>query len=238
MWRYHPPTMGRRERRLGTRGRRVAFCLVLGVVIGPGWGVGMGALAAPDAPETEPLVVFLGDSLTAGLGLSETEAFPALVGGLLRDHDLKIRIVNAGISGDTTAGGLGRLGWLLRQEPTVLVVGLGANDGLRGLPLDATEENLRRIVSGARSAGARVLLLGMKIPPSYGRDYAEGFAAVYPAIATDLEVALVPFLLEGVAADPVLNQGDGIHPNAAGHRRMAELVAPHLEGLLQPPRRP
>lgn len=177
-------------------------------------------------------MVFLGDSLTAGYGVSQAEAFPALVGEALAADGVPVRVVNAGVSGDTTAGGLRRLDWVLSQRPEVLVVGLGANDGLRGQPLDEIEGNLRKIVERARGAGSRVLLLGMKLPPSYGLPYAGGFAALYRRLADRLDVPLVPFLLEGVAGDARLNQDDGIHPNARGQRVVAENVLPHLRRLL------
>ena len=188
------------------------------------------AAAAPVA--AAPLVVFLGDSLTAGLGLDEGQAYPALLDRQLREEGRPARVINAGVSGDTTAGGLSRLGWLLRQHPDLVVVGLGANDGLRGLPLDATERNLRAIVRRCRAAGARVLLLGMQIPPNYGPDYTGGFRAMYPRIAGDLDVPLVPFLLAGVGGVRDLNQADGIHPTAAGQEKVADNVTPYLEKLL------
>lgn len=180
-----------------------------------------------------PLVVFLGDSLTAGFGLSEQEAFPARVEARLRQRGIPLRVVNAGVSGDTSAGGLRRLDWILRQEPEVVVVGLGANDALRGQPLEATESNLKEIVSAIRESGGRVLLLGMRIPTNYGPDYAEEFAVLYARVARDMDVPFVPFLLEGVGGVPELNLPDGIHPNAAGHRKIAETVADRLHPLLQ-----
>lgn len=185
-----------------------------------------------DPVEGAPLVVYLGDSLAAGLGLAAEEAFPALVEGLLRREGIGIRTVNAGVSGDTTAGGLSRLNWLLRQAPDVVVVELGANDGLRGLEPEMTERNLRQIVQQSRAAGARVLLVGMKVPPNYGGDYARQFEEVYPRLAAELGVALMPFLLEGVAGDPALNLGDGIHPNAAGQQRVAANIVPYLKAIL------
>jgi acyl-CoA thioesterase-1 len=195
--------------------------------------VGSASGAAAASPEAAPLVVFLGDSLTAGLGLAEAEAFPALVGAELREEGFAVRVVNAGVSGDTTAGGLARLDWLLAQGPAVVVVGLGANDGLRGLPLEATEANLREIVRRSREAGARVVLLGMRIPLSYGLDYAGRFERLYEEVADDLDVPLVPFLLDGVAARPALNLPDRIHPNARGHARIAETVYPYVEEELE-----
>jgi acyl-CoA thioesterase I len=192
-------------------------------------------VAAPAAAPAQraPLVVFLGDSLTAGLGLDEDQAFPAVVEREIREEGIAIRAVNAGVSGDTSAGGLSRLSWLLGQRPAVVVVGLGANDGMRALPVEETEKNLREIVRRAQAAGARVLLLGMRIPPNYGPDYAGRFEAMYPRIAEDLEVPLVPFLLEGVGGIRSLNQEDGIHPTAEGQEVLAETVQPYLEKVLQ-----
>ena len=175
-----------------------------------------------------PLVVFLGDSLTAGYGLSEEEAFPALVAERLGERGIAARVVNAGVSGDTTAGGLSRLPWLLRQDPAVVVVALGGNDGLRGLPLSQTEENLRRILLGCKEAGARVILAGMMIPPNYGPEYFDGFRDLFPRLAREQEVPLIPFLLEGVAAEPHLNLPDGIHPTAEGQEQVAGNVLPFV----------
>jgi acyl-CoA thioesterase-1 len=190
---------------------------------------GVAASGSRSSADEPPLVLFLGDSLTAGYGLAEGQAFPALVGRELADEGVEARVVNAGVSGDTTAGGLARLDWVLSQGPDVVVVGLGGNDGLRGLDLAATEENLREIVRRSRDTGARVILLGMKIPPNYGLDYAGRFEEMYEEIADDLDVALVPFLLEGVAAKPTLNLPDRIHPNARGHQVVAETVYPYVE---------
>lgn len=188
--------------------------------------------ATASAPDPA-IVVFLGDSLTAGYGLAAEEAFPARVEAELVAAGFDVRVVNAGVSGDTSAGGLARLDWLLSQAPDVVVVGLGGNDGLRGLPLDATEANLRAIVRRSREDGARVVLLGMKIPPNYGFDYAGRFERMYREVADDLDVPLVPFLLEGVAARPALNLPDRIHPNARGHGIIADLVYPYVEEELE-----
>jgi acyl-CoA thioesterase I len=193
------------------------------------------AAPAPAAAAGKPLVIFLGDSLTAGLGLAEEQAYPALLERRLAGEGRPVRVINAGVSGDTTAGGLARLDWLLDQKPDLMVVGLGANDGLRGLPLTETEKNLREIVRRCRAAGARVLLLGMKIPPNYGPDYAGGFAALYPRIARDLHVPLVPFLLQGVGGVAELNQADGIHPTAEGQEKVADTVLPYLTTALGAP---
>lgn len=179
-----------------------------------------------------PLVAFLGDSLTAGLGLPLDQAYPALLGQKMKQLGAPIRVLNAGVSGDTSAGGLRRLSWILAQRPAVVVVELGANDALRAQPPEEIERNLREIVSRARAAGARVLLVGMQIPPNYGPDYTGRFAAIYPRLARELDVALVPFLLSGVGGVSDLNQADGIHPTAEGHERVAATVAPYLLQLL------
>jgi acyl-CoA thioesterase-1 len=189
--------------------------------------------AAPTTHPDPPLVAFLGDSLTAGLGLEAEEAYPARVQTLLEQRGRWIRIVNAGVSGDTSSGALARLDWVLRLKPSILVVAIGANDGLRGQPLEALERNLREIVSRARAQGITVLLAGQRLPTSYGRDYANRFAALYERVAKEEQVAWIPFLLEGVAMVPELNLPDGIHPNAAGHARIAERVAAALEPLLE-----
>ena len=190
----------------------------------------------PGTVARPPVVVFLGDSLTAGLGLEEAEAYPALLGTRLAAQGQPIRVINAGVSGDTTAGGLRRLDWLLRQKPDIVVVGLGANDALRGAAPEEIERNLREILSRSRAAGAQVLLLGMMIPPNYGPDYARRFSDLYPRIAKDMGVPLVPFLLKGVGGVPELNQADGIHPTAVGHEKVADNVYPYLRDLLAAPR--
>lgn len=188
--------------------------------------------ANPSQESRGPLVVFLGDSLTAGLELEEHEAYPARVRELLRERGLEIRVVNAGVSGDTSAGARARLDWVLRLDPAILVLAIGANDGLRGQSLESLEANLRAILRRARERGVPVLLAGQRLPTSYGRDYAEGFAAIYPRLAHEEGAHFLPFLLEGVAMVPERNLPDGIHPNAEGHRHMAFRVAAALEPLL------
>jgi acyl-CoA thioesterase I len=196
------------------------------------------AVSAPAAAPARPLVVFLGDSLTAGLGLPADQAYPSLLERTLAGDGLPARVVNAGVSGDTTAGGLRRLPWLLAQHPAVVVVGLGGNDGLRGAAPGDIEGNLRQIVARTRQAGAKVLLLGMQLPPNYGPDYTQAFKAIYPRIAHELKVPLVPFLLSGVGGIADLNQADGIHPTARGQQKVAANVRPYLEELLRQGRAP
>jgi acyl-CoA thioesterase-1 len=193
--------------------------------------VGLAALAASAPVEAEDrVIVALGDSLTAGWGVAPDEAYPALLEARLRREGFPYRVINAGVSGDTTAGGLHRLDWVLRSRPEIAIVGLGANDGLRGQPIAEMRGNLTRIVDRLRAAEVKVLLAGMRMPPNYG-EYAQQFAAAFPLVG-QRATAFVPFLLDGVAADPRLNQADGIHPNAAGHRVIADRLWPHLLPLL------
>jgi len=202
----------------------------------PSGGLAASPAAAPaDAGRERPVVLFLGDSLTAGYGLTAEEAFPALIQQRIDAAQLDYRVVNAGVSGDTSAGGRRRLGWLLRQPVAVLVLELGANDMLRGQSLEALGDNLRAIIADTRAAypDVRTLIAGMRAPPNLGRRYVDGFAAVYPAVARETGSALIPFVLEGVAARADLNQSDGIHPTAAGHRIVADTVWRSLEPLLR-----
>ena len=181
----------------------------------------------------ERVIVALGDSLTAGLGVAPDQAYPALLQARLQREGHAYRVVNAGVSGDTSAGGRRRVDWVLRSKPDVVIVALGANDGLRGLPVDQLRENLEAIVKRLQAAGARVLLVGMRVPPNYGNDYGRAFTAVFPAVARRTGAALVPFLLDGVAGDPRLNQADGVHPTAEGQRIIASVLWPYLQPLLR-----
>jgi acyl-CoA thioesterase-1 len=175
-------------------------------------------------------VVILGDSLTAGLGLPAEQSYPTLLQKDIDNAGLHYDIVNAGVSGDTSAGGLSRLDWSLAGEVRVLVVALGGNDGLRGLPAAELRQNLATIIERAQSRGITVVLAGMEAPPNYGRDYIVSFHQVFPALARQYRVAFVPFLLQGVAGDQALNQRDGIHPTAKG----AQIVAANVWMVLGP----
>lgn len=190
--------------------------------------------AAPVPAPAGPRIVFLGDSLTAGYGLTPAEAYPALVERRLRERGLDFAVVNAGVSGDTTAGGLRRLEWSLQGDVRVLVIALGGNDGLRGLPPAELERNLAAMIERARGRGVQVLLAGMEAPPNFGPDYTSEFRAVYAELAAEYGIRLIPFFLEGVAGVPALNLPDGIHPNAAGQERVADLVWRELETMLAP----
>ena len=180
----------------------------------------------------ERVIVALGDSLTAGLGVAADEAYPARLEARLAREGYGYRVVNAGVSGDTTAGGLRRVDWVLRAKPEIVIVALGANDGLRAQSPQAMRENLATIVRRLQAAGARVLLAGMRLPPNYGAQYTKEFQAVFPEVARSTGVAFMPFLLDGVAADPRLNQPDGIHPTAAGQQVIADRLWPYLRPLL------
>ena len=180
----------------------------------------------------ERVIVALGDSLTAGLGVAVDEAYPARLEARLAREGYAYRVVNAGVSGDTTAGGLRRVDWVLRARPEIVIVALGANDGLRAQSPQAMRENLVAIVKRVQAAGARVLLAGMRLPPNYGAEYTREFQAVFPEVARSAGVAFMPFLLDGVAADPRLNQPDGIHPTAAGYQVIADRLWPYLRPLL------
>lgn len=184
----------------------------------------------PTPVATRRRIVALGDSLTAGLGLSPDQAYPALLQQRLKSEGLDFEVVNAGVSGDTSAGGLQRLDWALQGDVRILIVALGGNDGLRGLPADALKKNLSEIVERAQARNVRVILAGMEAPPNYGRDYIVSFHKVYPAVAAHYEIPFVPFLLQNVAGSSELNQPDGIHPTAAG----ARIVADNVWAVLKP----
>jgi acyl-CoA thioesterase I len=175
-------------------------------------------------------IVVLGDSLTAGLGLPVEQSYPSLLQQRLNKEGFPLEVVNAGVSGDTSAGGLSRLDWALEGNVKVLIVALGGNDGLRGLPVEQLKGNLAQIIERAQARGIRVILAGMEAPPNYGRDYIVAFHKVYPALAQQYKVPLVRFLLEGVAGSQTLNQPDGIHPTAEG----ARIVADHVWSVLKP----
>ena len=179
-------------------------------------------------------ILFLGDSLTAGRGVEESQAFPALIQEKIREKNLPFEVVNAGLSGDTSAGGLSRLDWILQRPIDVLVLELGANDGLRGLPVAAMKRNLQSIIDRvkAKNPQVKIVIAGMEIPPNYGANYAADFRAAFPELAAKNHAALIPFLLEGVGGHLDLNQADHIHPTAAGHKIVAENVWRVLEPLL------
>jgi acyl-CoA thioesterase-1 len=214
-------------RRLVVTGGRVLVAAILANAVMPL------SKAAEPTPKT---IIFFGDSLTAGYGLDDpaTEAYPALIEQKIESAHLPYRVVNAGLSGETTAGGLRRVDWILRQPVDIFVLALGGNDGLRGIEPAVTRASLQGIIDRvrAKNPAAKIVLAGMMIPPSMGQDYARDFAAVYPALAKQNATTFVPFLLEGVGGSEELNQADRIHPTAKGHAILAETVWKILRPLL------
>lgn len=186
------------------------------------------------APVFGGTILFLGDSLTAGLGVQREQAYPALIQEKVHEKNLPFDVINAGLSGDTSAGGLARLDWVLQKKIDVLVLALGANDGMRGLPVAQMKANLQSIIDRvkAKNPAVKVVIAGMEIPPNFGRDYATSFAEVFADLAKQNNAALIPFLLEGVGGQVNLNQPDHIHPTAAGHEAVANNVWLVLEPLL------
>lgn len=182
-------------------------------------------------PEERVIVAF-GDSLTAGLGVPPEETYPARLQEKLALSGYRYRVINAGVSGDTTAGGVRRVDWVLKSKPDLVIVELGANDGLRGLDLKETRANLAQIIQRLQSTGTQVVLAGMKLPPNYGADYTLAFQTMYADLAKESGISLIPFFLEGVAAQAGLNQADGIHPTGRGYVVVVDTIFHVLEPLL------
>ncbi len=193
--------------------------------------VAMLFVQAQPAPKT---ILFFGDSLTAGYGLSVEEAFPALIEKEFNKGTLKVKVINAGLSGETSAGGFARLDWVLKQPIDIFVLELGANDGLRGLPLDQTRKNLQGIIDKVRIKypKAKIVMAGMMVPPNMGNQYTKEFKSIYPDLAKKNNAKLMPFILEGVGGDEKLNQADGIHPTVKGHQIIAKNLGAILLTLL------
>lgn len=187
------------------------------------------------AVESRPAVVFFGDSLTAGFGVDPDNAYPSLLAERVRLAGLDVDVVNAGVSGDTTAAGARRVAWVLRRSVAVFVLALGGNDGLRGVPPAETERNLQSIVDTVRRVQptARIILAGMQAPPNMGPEFTQEFREIFPRVAERNGLVLMPFLLEGVGGVPEFNQADGIHPNPEGHRHIAEILWPVLEPVIR-----
>lgn len=182
-----------------------------------------------NAADGQTTILFLGDSLTAGYGVEKDEAYPSRLEDLLREKGINdVKLINAGISGSTTASGLSRLKWYQRAKPDLLFLALGANDGLRGLSLEAMEKNLNDIIEAAKAEGMTVILAGMEIPPNYGEEYTRQFREVFQTLSHKHAISLMPFLLREVGGIPHLNQSDGIHPNLQGHRIIADNVLPYI----------
>ena len=202
--------------------------LFLALIVGVYFVVGVGAANA-----NEKVVLALGDSLTAGFGLTTSSGFVVQLETRLILSGVNARVIDGGVSGDTSAGGLARLDWLFVDTPDLVIVELGANDGLRGLDPTATMANLEAIVLRVKERGAKVLLSGMQAPPNMGEEYAREFNSIYEALARKYKIVLFPFFLEGVAAQPHLNQIDGIHPNADGVKLIVEKILPFVTALLE-----
>ena len=190
------------------------------------------ARASSSTPDTRPRIVAFGDSLTAGLGVSAEESYPAQLQRRLDVLGYTYRVINAGVSGDTTAGGLRRVSWILTNKPDLVILELGANDGLRGLSVDQTQHNLRDIIQRLRGAGVGIVLAGMKLPPNYGQDYTMRFEAMYRTVAREQQVPFIPFFLEGVGGSSSLNQADGIHPTGEGYKVVVENLLKTLIPIL------
>ena len=187
----------------------------------------------PTAPGGPPVIVALGDSLTAGLGIPREDAYPAVLQRKLRDAGIPFEVMNAGVSGDTSADGLRRASWALEGDVRLLILALGANDGLRGLPPTQMKENLQSIIHRARQRAIPVLLVGMEAPPNFGEQYTAAFRQVFRDLARENKITLVPFLLESVAGVPDLNQADGIHPTSSGAARIADHLWPAVKTMIQ-----
>ena len=190
--------------------------------------IGLGCPAAPRAP----VVLDFGDSLTAGLGLAANEAFPARLEAWLDQRGVAARVVNAGVSGDTTADGLARLDWALADKPDLVILALGANDALRGIEPSTVRENLDKMIAKIQTSGAKLLLLGMVAPPNWGDEYKHAFDGIFPDLAQTHRLPLYPFFLVGVAMKPEFNQPDGLHPNERGVAVLVDRIAPLVARLL------
>ena len=206
--------------------RQLLLTLMLLVSVIPALSLGA------DAVDDRPRIVAFGDSLTAGLGVATEDTYPARLQRRLDEQGLRYRVINAGVSGDTTAGGVRRVEWVLKSHPDMVILELGGNDGLRGLNVQETKANLERIIQRCREASVTVVLAGMKLPPNYGADYTKAFEAIYPALAKRYRVTLIPFFLDGVAGSASLNQADGIHPTSEGYRIITEKVLEQITPLL------
>ncbi len=192
-----------------------------------------GEVFATDTTQEKIVVLALGDSLTAGFGVDQKENFPSRLQVKIDDAGLAYKVVNAGVSGDTTAGGVRRINWLMKHKPEIVILALGANDGLRGLSTDEMRSNLETMIRISQEHGARVLLAGMKALPNYGEDYILKFESVYPELAKKYDLDYLPFLLEGVAGAREYTRPDGLHPTGSGYKIIADLVWQHLEPMLK-----
>lgn len=214
---------------------RISGYILGGFLIIPGNIQGLVASEAQSVPhgkQEKRVILALGDSLTAGFGVAQEESFPSRLQVKINEAKLGYKIVNAGISGDTTAGGVRRINWLMKHKPQIVILALGANDGLRGLSVDEMRSNLETMIRISHEHDARVLLAGMKALPNYGEDYQQKFESVFPELADKHDLVYLPFLLEGVAGVREFTRPDGIHPTASGYKIVAELVWEYLRPML------
>jgi acyl-CoA thioesterase I len=188
--------------------------------------------AAPPAAAKSPVILAFGDSLTAGFGLPAAQAFPARLEARLRQEGIAAQVVNAGVSGETTAGGLARIDWALADRPQLVILALGANDALRGIDPAVVRANLDAMIRKVKAHGAKLLLLGMRAPTNWGETYERAFDRIFPDLARAYDVPLYPFFLQGVAMKPELNQADGLHPNERGVAVLVERIAPYVARLI------
>lgn len=198
----------------------VLFLLFSGAVQGQGQG------------KVQTTVLFLGDSLTEGYGVAKEKSYPNLVEQALKQKGKPIKILNGSVNGSTTASGLSRLRWFLKANPNVLLLALGANDGLRGIKLESSEKNLRKIIAKAKERNMKIIIAGMLLPTNYGPEYRTKFEKMFAKLAKELDLTYIPFLLVGVGGEKKMNQEDGIHPNEKGHEKIAQTVLKFLEPLL------
>lgn len=217
-----PSSEGTAERRVPVFAGMIWMLLVLLVAIG----------GSASASARMPEILAFGDSLTAGFGLPPDQTFPARLEARLRADGIDVRVVNGGVSGDTTAGGLARLDWALAGKPDIVILELGANDALRGIDPAVVRANLDAMIGRIRASGAKLLLAGMRAPPNWGEEYQQKFDRLYPELARAHGVALYPFFLDGVAMDPELNQPDGLHPNGRGVAALVDRIAPVVARLI------
>lgn len=205
----------------------VVFFAIAGCSEPSGENKGKNGTAAPEKNQ-EGVIVALGDSLTEGYNLDAESSYPALLEKKLRENGYNYRVINAGVSGETSAGTLARVPWIMSLKPDIVILETGANDGLRGLDPELTKENIREIIRRLKEENVHIILAGMKMFQSLGRGYSESFNSIYPELAESENVDFIPFFLEGVAGKPELNMSDGIHPNEKGYRIIADLIYPHV----------
>ncbi|WP_026236007.1 arylesterase [Echinicola pacifica] len=194
-----------------------------------------GSEIVPEQNSEKKTILIFGDSMTAGYGVEKEEAFPALVQDAIDTLNLDFQVINGGLSGETSAGGLTRIDWFMEDEPAIFVLELGGNDGLRGIDLSETKKNLQQIIDKVKTKypATEIVLAGMQIPPNMGKTYSEEFRDMFPALAKNNDLVLIPFLLDGVGGDPKLNQADGIHPTPEGHKIIAKTVWKYLEPIVR-----